>query len=79
MTLHMPIVVVPNTTGNRSRWPMYRFEKFPHEPKLAISKQIGTKKSLYVYEAPSENMMGMEPIAEIVKNISMTRLVSIHL
>ena len=43
MTLHMPIVVVPNTTGNKSRWPMYRFEKFPHEPKLAISKQIGTR------------------------------------
>ena len=79
MTLQIPIVVVPNTSGNKSRWPMYKFEKLPHEPKFAIVRHAGTTYYLNVSDAFSENMTGIEPKAEIKKNISMTLLVCMHL
>ena len=79
MTLQIPIVVVPNTRGNKSRWPMYKFEKLPQEPKFAIVRNTGTAYYLNESDAFSENMTGIEPKAEIKKNISMTLLVCMHL
>ena len=78
-TLQMPIVVVAKTTGNRSRWPIYRLEKLPQDPKFAIHRHTGTMYYLKPSDACSENMTGIDPIAEMVKNISMTRLVCMHL
>ena len=44
--LHTPIVVVANTSGNRSKWARYRRQNCPAAPKVDNSSEKGITLSL---------------------------------